>query len=202
MAAPPASAKRARRRAQANQRSAAAETSVEGQGHPLAEASRDSAMGAAEDDAPPTTAGEDRPHREAQKLRDDLEEMRQRIDEMRTRFAMNQKALRHSRKNTAQLLVQLTKAEAVEDQERLAIAKFQLGIFKYVAGAAHGWEGGYEAAEISRLKDRIQNDRQAIYALRRQLKRGKRDLGGGTPAKNDNRDEASGDATRGDAIGE
>jgi len=141
----------------------------------------------------PTTGEEqfglDDRQREAQRLQRELETLREQHTQLKKRFGAASTTLRQSKQALTTLLVQIAKTEDAEERDRTALATCQLGRCKQAMPpmGAHKatWEGGYEAEEIERVKNRIKDDRASIERLRRQLtKQGKAraSTSGGTPA--------------------
>lgn len=138
--------------------------------------------------------------KEVQRLQTELNGLREQLLQQKRRLNTTLAERVVTRKALSALLIQIAKAEDAEEREQVACARYHLGFCRQATplDTRKGvWEGGYEADALTRIKDRIREDRQAIERLRRQLNRQGRARanaggagGGGTGGKD--ADEAGG----------
>mmetsp|Transcript_38956 Transcript_38956/g.111139 ORF Transcript_38956/g.111139 Transcript_38956/m.111139 type:complete len:638 (+) Transcript_38956:91-2004(+) len=137
--------------------------------------------------------------REVQRLQSELGIVREQYMQQKRRLNAMVADRAVTKKVLSGLLVQIARIEDAEEREEVASARYHLGFCRQMTllDARRGqWEGGYEADELVRLKDRIREDRLCIQRLRGQLTRQGRaraNAGGAGTAKDGEDAAGSGD---------
>lgn len=114
---------------------------------------------------------------EQQRLQRELDQTREQCAQHRRRREGATERLKGSRQALAQALVQLARSEDADERDRIEAEKRQLGRCRQtvtVGFCKTEWDGGDEADELAREKERIREDKHVIERNRRALTKPKR----------------------------